>query len=293
MKKLNLYNYYNSNRSVYFEQHHVFSMFDRGSNWTILNEIEQRIKSKIEAAGTALKDWNISMYRGILTGYNEAFIIDENKKNELLAEDPKSAEIIRPILRGRDINRYNYQFDDIWLINSHNGLKSKGLARVNINDYPAIKKHLDRNYSALLKRGDKGDTPYNLRNCAYLEDFYKQKIVWSDIATSPQFALIEEPIFFNNTCYMMNNMPLYVLAFLNSQVMKWYFSTIATDLGVGLRYFKQFVEILPIPLFENINQDSKENIESLLKQKKYDEIEKYINLIYDFNLEEIEIINSQ
>ena len=81
-----------------------------------MSPIEQKIKEKIEAIGTPLKDWDVSINYGIKTGYNEAFIIDGKKKDELIAEDPKSAEIIRPILRGRDIKRYSYEFADLYLI---------------------------------------------------------------------------------------------------------------------------------------------------------------------------------
>src|SRR5690554_4397447 len=101
--------------SIYFEQHYNISSFNSSDSWIVLSEIEQQIKAKIEAVGTPLKDWDINIYRGILTGYNEAFIIDGNKKDELIASDPKSAEIIRPILRGRDIKRYGYDFADLWL----------------------------------------------------------------------------------------------------------------------------------------------------------------------------------
>ncbi|PMD87258.1 hypothetical protein BWI97_25820 [Siphonobacter sp. BAB-5405] len=93
----------------------------------------------------------------------------------MIAQDPKSAEIIRPILRGRDIKRYTYDYNDLWLINMHNGMKEKGVKSIISDDYPAIKDHLDQYYVELAKRTDKGDTPYNLRNCAYMDDFSKQK----------------------------------------------------------------------------------------------------------------------
>ena len=143
----------------------------------ILSEIEQRIKAKIEAIGTPLKEWNVNIYRGILTGYNDAFIIDKAKKEEILAkcqseeERKKTDELIRPILRGRDIKRYGYDFADLYLINTHNGVKEKGIKRIHIEDYPAVKAHLDLYYPQLEKRADQGDTPYNLRNCAYIEDY--------------------------------------------------------------------------------------------------------------------------
>ena len=158
-------------------------------SWTILQDIEQRIKKKIEEVGVPLKDWDITINRGILTGYNEAFIITGEKKNELITEDPKSAEIIRPILRGREIKRYGYDFADLWLINAHNGVGNKGIPRVDVNNYPAIKKHLDNYYPELQKRYDKGDTPYNLRSCDYIDDFSKQKIIYPEITKFIPFYL--------------------------------------------------------------------------------------------------------
>ena len=154
--------------------------FEGSDSWTILSSIEQSIKKKIDELGTPLSEWEVSINYGIKTGFNDAFIIDGAKRAELIAADPKSAEIIRPILRGRDIKRYGYTFADLWIINVHNGVKEKGIPRIHIGDYPAIKAHLDNFYEKLVKRADKGDTPYNLRNCAYMDDFSKQKIVYAE-----------------------------------------------------------------------------------------------------------------
>src|SRR5690606_26862401 len=184
-----------NNLSIYFEQYHNISSFNSSDSWIVLSEIEQQIKAKIEAIGTPLKDWDINIYRGILTGYNEAFIIDGNKKDELIASDPKSAEIIRPILRGRDIKRYSYDFADLWIINTHNGIKEKGLKRIEIEDYPAIKNHLEQFLPQLKKRADKGDTPYNLRNCAYMEDFFRPKIIFQEMVQEPSFIIDNEGIY--------------------------------------------------------------------------------------------------
>ncbi|MGV4453160.1 Eco57I restriction-modification methylase domain-containing protein, partial [Ornithobacterium rhinotracheale] len=146
-------------------------------------------------------DWDVQINYGIKTGYNDAFIISGSKKDEILAnckteeERKKTAEIIRPILRGRDIKRYGYDFADLWLINTHNGIKEKGIKPINIDDYPAIKKHLDQYWSRLEKRADQGVTPYNLRNCAYMEDFYKQKIVWKRVGSKIRFSLDENNLF--------------------------------------------------------------------------------------------------
>ena len=133
-----------------------------------------------------LQDWDINIYRGVLTGCNEAFIINTDKRNEILtnckddAERKRTEELIRPILRGRDIKRYGYNWAGLWLINTHNGIKGR-IPRIDINDYPAVKAHLDQYWDKISKRADKGDTPYNLRNCAYMEDFDKPKIMWKRI----------------------------------------------------------------------------------------------------------------
>ncbi len=214
-----------------------------------MNEIEQRIKAKVEAIGTPLKDWDINIYRGVLTGYNEAFIIDGKKRLELIAEDPKSDEIIRPILRGRDIKRYGYDFADLWLINTHNGIKEKGVSPINIDDYPAIKNHLDNFYPQLAKRADKGNTPYNLRNCAYMEDFYRQKIIWIELTDSPNFSLDNKGKFINNTVFFISGERLpYIISFLNSKLCEWYFTQIAATSGAGTRrWIKMYIEQICIP----------------------------------------------
>ncbi|MDI5951277.1 DUF7149 domain-containing protein, partial [Flavobacterium yafengii] len=175
----------------------------KSNSWVVSSSIEKRIKEKIEKIGTPLKDWDIKIYRGVLTGYNEAFIIDGKKRDELIKEDPKSVEIIRPILRGRDIKRYSYEFADLWLINTHNGIKEKGIKPIDIDNYPIIKKHLDKFYPQLEKRTDKGDSPYNLRNCAYMEDFSKQKIIYPNMTKFLPFHLDNEGFIQNDKSFMI------------------------------------------------------------------------------------------
>ena len=165
--------------SVFVQQEGMVCDFASYEPWVILTPIEQSIKRKIEVVGTPLKDWDIQIYRGVLTGCNDAFIISTEKRNEILAncqsedERQRTEELIRPILRGRDIKRYGYNWANLWLINTHNGIKGK-LPRIDINEYPAIKVHLDQYWNKIKDRMDQGDTPYNLRNCAYMEDFYRQ-----------------------------------------------------------------------------------------------------------------------
>ena len=220
--------------------------------WVILSPIEQSIKQKIESVGIPLKDWNIQINYGIKTGFNDAFIISTEKRDEILAncqtedERVRTAELIRPILRGRDIRRYGYKWAELWIINIHNGIKGK-LPRIKIEDYPAIKAHLDLYWDKISKRTDKGDTPYNLRNCAYMEDFSKPKIIWGEISDKSKFAFdfLGEYIPEATSFYMKGECIEYLLSALNSSVSEWLFSKVGTTTGVGtIRWKKYTIEQL-------------------------------------------------
>ncbi len=156
------------------------------------------LRDKMESVGTPLKDWDIQIYRGILTGANEAFIITTEKREEILnacktQEERKRTEaLIKPILRGKDIKRYSYEWAGEWVINTHNGYTSNlkfKIPPIDIEKYPATKAHLDSHWDTIATRSDQGDTPYHLRNCAYLEDFEKEKIVYGEIVQEPRFYL--------------------------------------------------------------------------------------------------------
>ena len=206
-----------NNLSDYVRQYAVSNRFDSSGSWVILSPVEQSIKRKIEAIGTPLKDWDISINYGIKTGANDAFIIDGAKRNELISSDPKSAEIIRPILRGRDIKRYGFDFADLWLINTHNGIKDKDIPPVDINQYPAVKAHLDKYWDKISVRNDKGYTPYNLRNCVYTDDFSKQKIVWKRIGSILRFCYDESGMFcLDSTCFATGDKLKFLTLLLNS-----------------------------------------------------------------------------
>jgi type II restriction/modification system DNA methylase subunit YeeA len=230
--------------------------FSSSDSWVILSEIEQSIKRKIESVGTPLKDWDINIYRGVLTGYNDAFIISTEKRDEILSnceteeERQRTEELIRPILRGRDIKRYGYDWAGLWLINTHNGVKGK-FPRIDINDYPAVKAHLDQYWDKIEKRADQGDTPYNLRNCAYVDDFNKPKIIYNDIAQSLTFAMSTNGEYLNNTAYFfIGKEPelKLLLKALNSKVLDWYYRTLSVQLGEkAVRMFSIYVLKIPIP----------------------------------------------
>jgi hypothetical protein len=268
--------------SVYIKQNSVTVPFATSDSWTILSPIEQSIKRKIEAVGTPLRDWNVKINRGILTGCNEAFIISGEKREEILrnckndTERNRTAELIRPILRGRDIKRYGYEFADQYLIAVHNGYRNDNgdeIAPIDINDYPAIKAHLDEYWDIVSVRTDKGVTPYNLRNCAYMDDFSKQKIVWAEtmrihrdnIANFPRFSFCSEPIFTDKTCFIAISQkhPLYILGFLNSEIGRYLLKRtvpILDDGGYLLQ--KVFIETVLLP---NTDKAAITSIENLVK----------------------------
>ena len=238
--------------SDYVETHAQYSFFDKDA-WTILSDIELSIKTKVESVGVPLKDWDVDIYRGVLTGYNDAFIISSEKRNEILdncaddEERERTSAIIRPILRGRDIARYMYNWADLWLINTHNGIKGS-LNRIHIEDYPAIKQHLDCYWDKIKPRADQGDTPYNLRNCAYVDDFDKTKIVWIELSDESKFAICDNYIPLNTVFFLTGSHLSHILGLLNSKLINWYFrNCIGTSSGAGTnRWLKYTVELLPI-----------------------------------------------
>ena len=290
-----------NNLSVYFRQNANLSEFKNSESWVVLSPIEKQIKEKIEHLGTPLKDWDIRINYGIKTGFNEAFIIDASKRKQLIDEDPKSEEIIRPILRGRDIKRYGYDFADLWLINSHNGIKEKDVKRIEINDYPSIKKHLDQYYPQLERRADKGDTLYNLRNCAYMEDFSKQKIVWKRVGSILRFSYDDTGIMaLDSTCFATGKYIKYLVAVLNSKMGK-YLMKDSPQTGTGdLLISVQAIEPLKIPIpTSNTEKLIDEIIDTILDNGNdvsynlVSEIDRKVYNLYNLNDEECSFIESQ
>lgn len=259
-------------------------------SFIFINQNEDSIKEKIERIGKPLKEWDININRGITTGLNDAFIIDKETKDKLLEEDYKNSEIIKPLLRGKDIEKYNINYADFYLINSHNGKAGKGA--IDIENYPQIKKWLERFEPKLSKRADKGKTPFNLRNCAYLKEFEKEKIVWQRVTKENTFALAEKDTFILDSMAFLSNIEKekkYLLGILNSKLIYFYLNQYTHKYGNnGFLLSNQYVEKLPIKPYNNeIELENKvdlilENNKKLSsykellgrakKNKKYDEI---------------------
>ena len=286
--------------SDYVETHSQDSSFGSDA-WAILSNIEQSIKAKVESVGVPLKEWDIEIFRGVLTGCNDAFIITSEKRNEILAnciddeERKRTAELIRPILRGRDIKRYNYNWADIWLINTHNGVKDK-IPSINIEDYPTLKAHLNQYWNRIHDRADQGDTPYNLRNCAYLDEFSKPKIVWGNLNVNGNFAIAPEEIFINAPACMLVPGNKYLLAVLNSKIADYYIRTLGVVRNGGFFEYKpMFIEQIPIPKITEAQEAQIDTIlsSSLSIEEKDAQIDKIIETIYGLSEEEIIFLHNQ
>ncbi len=293
----------------YVEAHSVSSTFSSSETWSILSEIEKSLKEKMEAVGIPLKDWEVQINYGIKTGCNEAFLITTEKRDEILAncksedERKRTKEIIRPILRGEDIKRYGYDSANLWIINTHNGTKAE--LPININEYPAIKQWLDiggiaynvklyKGFEQIKNRCDQGVTPYNLRNCAYLDQFSKPKIVWGNLNIRGNYAIAPENMYINAPACMIVPSSNYLLAVLNSKIADFYIRTLGVVRNGGyFEYKPMFVEQIPIPKItkEKAEQIDKIFSSSLSMEDKEIEIEKIIEKIYGLSQEDINFLH--
>ena len=285
------------NLSDFVQQQNTICDFSSSDSWVILSPIEQSIKRKIEAVGTPLKDWDINIYRGVLTGCNEAFIITSEKREEILAncqtedERQRTAELIRPILRGRDIKRYGYVDNGLYLINTHNGIRGR-LPRINIEDYPAVKAHLDQYWDKIAIRADKGDTPYNLRNCAYLEDFNKPKIMYPNMTKYIPFYFDEKGFYQNDKSFMITGANVaYLTAFLNSSLFKFCFLDNFPELQGGTRELRKiFFDKIPVLKVSKGINDSfipvLKDIQNEFTKQKAQRIDSMLFDLYDLTEEE-------
>ncbi|WQW59379.1 class I SAM-dependent DNA methyltransferase [Helicobacter pylori] len=282
------------------------------------------LRDKIESVGTPLKDWGIQINYGIKTGANEAFIIPTEKRDAILnacktqEERERTERLIKPILRGKDIKRYSYEWAHLWVINTHNGYTSAPKSKIppiDIEKYPATKAHLDAHWDTIATRCDQGDTPYHLRNCAYLDDFEKEKIVYGEIVQEPRFYLdngeCELGVFYAEaTSFILTGEHLrYLLGMLHSKLITFAFKTFYAGGGLGesgYRYKKAFIERLPIPKITEKNQELARKItdgaKQILQAKEKDpkantqklekEIDTLVYQLYHLTDEEIKIIEN-
>jgi len=294
--------------SILVQQQAVECNFASSDSWVILSPIEQSIKQKIDTIGTPLKNWNINIYRGVLTGYNDAFIISTEKRNEILAncqtedERTRTAELIRPILRGRDIKRYAYNWAGLYLIATFPS------RHYDIEMYPAVKQYLltfgieklEQTGKTYIVNGEKIKARKKTNNkwfeiqdsISYWEDFSKPKIVWGNLNLTPNYALVENNSFINAPSSMIVPASKYLLAILNSKIADFYIKLLGVTRNGGyFEYKPMFIEQLPIPQLKIENKELAQ-IERLIDNNNYTEIEYIVYNLYGLTQDEINYINS-
>jgi type I restriction-modification system DNA methylase subunit len=278
-------------RAFDLDQHTLSS-----DGWQLSSPDIRALMDKLKQSGQPLKAYvNDAIHYGIKTGLNKAFIIDEAKRDELIATDPKSAEVIKPYLRGRDIKRWEFQFARLYILFIR--------PKTNINDYPAIKAHLLKHRSKLSKKAGNNQWYELQTNVAYYQEFDKPKIVYPDIAKRPEFCLDTSCFYINDTTFMMPIADFFLLGVLNSLVTFYYFSKISSTVRGGFLRFKNiYVKRIPIPdAPDNLRQQIADLAQKCLDVAKddpsalpalEDQLNQLVYQAYGLDAEDIAVIES-
>jgi hypothetical protein len=283
-------------------------------NWAILNPIKQSINEKFVERGKALAKWNVKIYRGVLTGYNKAFIIDEDKRNELIKADPKSAEIIKPVLRGREIEKYFTEWDGGYLVSTFPALN------IDITKYKAAKKYLEGFLPKIEQvgktftnsEGTKEKTRKKTFNkwfetqdpISFYEEFYAEKVIWKRIGSLLRFSYTDQEIYcLDSTCIATGEKIKYLTALLNSKLCQYQLFEKAPKTGMGdLIISVQALKPVLVYYPEEAEQKKIEKIvDKIIEKKKLNqdttalenEIDIMVYKLYNLTYEEVEIIDPQ
>lgn len=250
--------------------------------WNLSKPEYLDLRNKIKSDHPTLSQLGAIIKLGLATGFNEAFVISDETKRKLIIEDSNSKNIIKPMLRGKDINKYFYTLPNLSLLLTKNGIDVK-------NEYPAIFNHLDSFGSKFKARGAKGQHWTNLRACSFFEDFKREKIVWIELTDEGRFSYCDEEVYLLNSAYFLLPPPelntRYLLAVLNSNIIKYYLKQIANTSGVGTtRWINIYVKEFPIPIISDTDQAIMgamgKEIENLILQK-YDLCNKFSEYLSD------------
>lgn len=299
-------------RSVFVQQNGAECDFNNSDSWVILSPIEQSIKQKIEAVGTPLKDWDIQINYGIKTGFNDAFIISTEKRNEILAncqtedERTRTAELIRPILRGRDIQRYGYEWAGKYLIATFPS------RHYDIEQYPAVKQYLlsfgkerlEQTGKTYFVNGEKVKTRKKTNNkwfetqdsISYWEDFSKPKIIYPNMTKYMPFVYDDKAYCTNQKCFIITGQSIaYLTAFFNSSLFKFCFHESFPELQGGTREMsKIFFDKIPVMQVTNeTNTQFKsvvDDIQNVYNKSKAMAIDTMIFDLYNLSDKERQII---
>ena len=300
------------NLSVFVQHSGAVCDFSSSDSWVILSPIEQSIKRKIEAVGTPLKDWDIQINYGIKTGYNDAFIIDTEKREAILAncqteeERKRTAELIRPILRGRDIRRYEYEWADKYLIATFPS------RHYDIELYPAVKRHLlsfgkerlEQTGKTYSINGEKIKARKKTHNkwfetqdsISYWEDFNKPKIVYPNMTKYMPFVYDDNAYCTNQKCFIITGQAIaYLTAFFNSSLFKFCFRDSFPELQGGTREMsKIFFDKIPVmQVTDEMNarfRSAVNDIQNVYSKSKAMAIDSMIFDLYNLSEKERQVI---
>jgi len=269
----------------------------KANGWRLENTQILDLLAKLRNAGKPLGEYvNGKFYRGILTGFNEAFVIDRATRDKLIAEHPSSAEVIKPLLRGRDVKRWRIEYQDLWLIFTRRG--------IDLKKYPAIEKHLSQ-YRNRLTAGVEGGRKagsyqwYDIQdNVAYWQEFEQPKIIYPDIASRCEFSFDSDRFFLDCTLFMIPEGSLYLLGLLNSSVNYFIVNRICPNLGQkGIRFKSMYLSQIPIPTATKAEQKAIETlVQKCLDAKGQNvgqweqEIDEIVARLYGLSDEEMQII---
>ncbi len=284
------------------------------SGWNLADEKTQTLLQKLKSTGKPLGEYvEGKIYRGVLTGLNEAFVIDKTTRDDLIARDARSAEIIKPFLEGKDIKRYQSPVARKWLILFKNGdtqewfgkLKEEEAWQKIEENYPAIAEWLLPFNKKAVKRSDQGEYWWELRACAYYEEFEKEKIAYAEIASRGQFVLDKVNSLFDTTAYILGSDSEYLMGVLNSKLCTYYFSKIASSVRGGyLRWKRQYMATIPIVDASKSEQETIENpVNQILALKKANptadtaaleaEIDRLVYALYGLTEAEVAIVEGR
>ena len=280
---------------------HYPQAYFNSRSWNLVEPRLVELQRKLESSGKTLEQLMTKIRLGIATGSNEAFLIDEDKKRELCERNSVNAEIIKPILRGRDISRYSYTSAGQHILLAKNGVNVQ-------RDYPDIYEHLESFGERFRNRGAQGQHWTNLRACSFYDDFKKEKIVWIELTDSGRFALCNEEIYLLNSAYFL--LPpsgiesKFLLGVLNSSTIRFYLNLIAETSGMGTsRWINNYVKEFPIPEATCEQQTLMIGlVDQILDAKRADpdadvsdlenEIDQIVYFLYDLTPKEIAIVEA-
>lgn len=299
-----------------------------GNTWAFENKEVLKIKQKVESQGIPLKDWDITINYGIKTGLNEAFVIEGCTRKEFISQDRECEKIIKPLLRGRDIQKYRPEYQDLWLIYIPKGYTIKSKLNLSIDNaanepiprygyfeydeawdwfsqrHPLIAKHLFQFKLKAEKRSDMGDYWWEQRACAYLVDFEKPKIIYPNMTKYLPFVLDFEDFYYHNdkSFHIISESIYWLGAFLNSKLFKYCFRDNFAELLGGTRELRKvFFEPIPVKQISKKHENPfKKIVIQILSAKKQDskantsalekEIDELVYQLYGLTEEEIKIV---